>query len=45
MQITVETYAKVMEQEGEQGMQSESEITTAAPLCQLTTPPMIMVFS
>ncbi len=41
MQITVETYAKVMEQEGEQGMQSESEITTAAPLRQLTTPPMI----
>ncbi len=40
-QIMVEIYTRVMEQEGEQGMQGEKNVTTPVPLRQLTTPPII----
>jgi len=40
-QIMVEIYTKVMEQEGEQGMQGERNITMPVSLHQLTTPLMI----
>jgi hypothetical protein len=40
-QITVEVYTRVMEQEGEQGMQGKSYVTAPLPLHHLSTPPMI----
>lgn len=40
-QITVEVYTRVMEQEGEQGMQGERNVTMPVSLHQLTTPLMI----